>query len=197
MIKQFVKPNTKYGLLLSGGLDSAILFYLMLKDGLSNGFFPDIKIFTIPKHDGSELYIQDIIFFMSQQFDIAVSSTTLVGDPNAPHWEQSKTAVIEILNTHLDVDFIVLGTNQNPPVTLPGTAPNRVTQSEHPKVLLPFIDLYKTDILSVVYDENITGLINITHSCTEQKIGRCNKCWQCNERAWAFAQLNKQDTGTL
>lgn len=196
MIKNFVKPNVKYGVLLSGGLDSAVLLCLMIKDGLTQGFIPDIKLFTIPKHDGAELYIQDIIFFISKRFAISLPNTILVGNPNVYHRIQSSTAILDILKNYPDVDYIVLGTNQNPPVELKGTAPDRVTSSNHLKILLPFIDLYKSDIVSLMYQEELTGLIGITHSCTEQKIGRCNKCWQCNERAWAFNQLNKIDIGT-
>jgi len=57
--------------------------------------------------------------------------------------------------------------------------------------------LYKHNILEFMYAGNQEDLIDITHSCTEQQIGRCNKCWQCTERAWAFKQLDKTDTGIL
>lgn len=197
MIKNFVKPGVKYGVLLSGGLDSAVLLCLMIKDGLSQGFVPDIKIFTIPKHDGAQLYIADIILFISQRFAISLPTTVLVGNPDVYHRIQSSTAILDIFKKYPEVDYVVLGTNQNPPIMIEGTAPDRVTQSEHPKILLPFIDLYKNDILSLMYQESLTGLIGLTHSCTEQQVGRCNRCFQCNERAWAFNQLNKTDIGLL
>jgi len=57
--------------------------------------------------------------------------------------------------------------------------------------------LYKHNILEFMYAGNQEDLIDITHSCTEQQVGRCNQCWQCTDRAWAFKQLDKTDTGQL
>ena len=47
-------PTSRYGIMLSGGLDSAVLLYLILDES------PTINIqpFTIPKHDGALLYIE-------------------------------------------------------------------------------------------------------------------------------------------
>jgi 7-cyano-7-deazaguanine synthase in queuosine biosynthesis len=57
--------------------------------------------------------------------------------------------------------------------------------------------MLKDEIIQIMFDEQQEELMNITHSCTEQKNGRCGKCWQCTERAWAFDKLGKTDTGTL
>ena len=96
------------------------------------------------------------------------------------------------------VDYLYIGLNQNPPelANLNG-APIRSTSSPDSRVLLPFVDLYKHNILEFMYADNQEDLIDITHSCTEQSVGRCNKCWQCTERAWAFKKLDKIDTGQL
>jgi 7-cyano-7-deazaguanine synthase in queuosine biosynthesis len=93
---------------------------------------------------------------------------------------------------------LFIGINQNPPDldSLPG-APQRAKYSTNPRIIFPFVDLYKHNILEFMYDNNQEDLINITHSCTEQKYGRCNRCWQCTERSWAFKQLDKEDTGLL
>ena len=51
------KPDNTYGILLSGGIDSAILLYLLIKEN------PNIQIqpFTIAKADGAYLYADPII----------------------------------------------------------------------------------------------------------------------------------------
>lgn len=188
----FSKQHT-YGILLSGGIDSAILLYLLIKVN------PNIQIqpFTIAKTDGAYLYADPIIDHFNKKFNLMIPQTIVVGDPTVYHRLQSTTAVREIFEKY-PVDYLYIGLNQNPPelANLPG-APVRDTKSTNPQIILPFVDLYKHNILEFMYDNNQEDLIDITHSCTEQSVGRCNQCWQCTERAWAFEKLNKIDTGTL
>jgi hypothetical protein len=183
--------NKHYGILLSGGLDSAILLYLLVSVN------PEIKIqpFTIAKTDGAYLYADPIIEHFNCKFQLAIPKTIVVGDPTVHHRLQSTTAVKEIFDKH-PVDYLFIGINQNPPelANLDG-APRRATKSDNPRIVFPFVDLYKHNILEFMYANNQEDLINITHSCTEQQLGRCNCCWQCKERAWAFKQLDKTDTG--
>lgn len=183
--------NLKYGILLSGGLDSAVLLYLIIRD------YPmiDIQPFTIPKHDGAILYADPVIDHFNKKFKLVIPKTIAVGDPNVYHRLQSKTAVKELFEKYT-VDRLFIAINQNPPelADLPG-APQRDQKSDNPKILFPFVDLYKNDILKIMIDEDQLDLADITHSCTEQQIGRCDRCWQCTERAWAFKQLDLLDTG--
>ena len=186
-----LKPTAHYGIMLSGGLDSAVLLYLMLSENKNISIQP----FTIPKHDGSRSYINAILDYMNRQFNIKLPDTILVGDPNLFHAEQGPSAVKQIKKQY-PVNYLFFGSNQNPPVTLAGTNPIRI-QSTSDSIVLPFFDLYKTSIIEYAVNYNAQELFNLTHSCTEQPIGRCNRCWQCLERAWAFNELNLQDTGTL
>jgi hypothetical protein len=182
-----------YGILLSGGIDSAILLYLLIKENLNI----QIQPFTIAKTDGAYLYADPIIDHFNKKFNLMIPKTIVVGDPTVYHRLQSTTAVKEIFEKY-PVDYLYIGLNRNPPelANLPG-APVRDTKSTNPQIILPFVDLYKHNILEFMYDDNQEDLIDITHSCTEQSVGRCNQCWQCTERAWAFEKLNKIDTGTL
>ena len=183
--------------MLSGGLDSAVLLYLLLDSNKNINIQP----FTIAKYDGSHLFVNDILKYFEEKFEIKIANTILVGNPNVHHSQQSKTAVAEILTKHQNIDYIFFATNQNPTkdfdyASYPiGSFPNRVKESGHPKVLMPFIQMYKDEILKILFDNDQTALLNLTHSCTEQKTGRCGRCFQCNERAWAFRQLEKTDTG--
>jgi hypothetical protein len=185
--------NTKqYGIMLSGGLDSAVLFYLLLKENPNVNLQP----FTIPKFDGAALYAGPIVDYYNRMFSINIAQPILVGDPSAYHRHQSKIAITDIFNkTPVDILFVAI--NQNPPALdkLPG-APQRDKKSKDTRIVFPFVDLHKDQILQILFDEGQEHLIGITHSCTEQQIGRCEQCWQCTERRWAFSQLNKIDTGT-
>jgi hypothetical protein len=182
-----------YGLLLSGGLDSAILLYLLIKDNPKI----NLTIFTIPKHDGSALYAVPMVEHFNKKFNLSIPSPIFVGNPDAHHTEQSTTAIVEIFAKNF-VDFLFMGVNTNPPeLTDLDGAPKRKLTSPSPKLLYPFAHMLKDEIIKIMFDESQEDLMNITHSCTEQQLGRCNRCWQCTERAWAFRQLDKQDTGTL
>ena len=186
-------PDKKYGVMLSGGLDSAILLYLLIKSN------PEIKLqpFTIAKADGAALYANPIVDHMNSKFGLNIPHTIIVGDPTAYHRLQSTTAIIDIFNNH-PVDYLYNALNTNPPelADRPG-APQRTKKSNDPKVILPFVNFYKDKILEIMYEEGQEDLIDINHTCTEQQHGRCSKCWQCQERMWAFKQLNKVDTGVL
>jgi hypothetical protein len=96
------------------------------------------------------------------------------------------------------VDFLFMGVNTNPPELddLEG-APRRVLTPPNSQIGYPFAHMLKDEILNIMFAEGQEDLADITHSCTEQQVGRCNRCWQCTERAWAFNKLNKIDTGKL
>jgi hypothetical protein len=184
-----LNQNIRYGIMLSGGLDSAILLSLMISENTNINIQP----FTIPKTDGAILYADPIIDFINSKFKTSIPKTIKVGDPTVHHRQQSRTAVIEIFGKY-NIDQLFIAINKNPKELndLPG-APKRDTKSDNPKVFFPFVDLLKTDILSMAIENNLVELFNITHSCTEQPIGRCNKCWQCTERSWSFRQLGLLD----
>jgi hypothetical protein len=191
-----VQPNIIYGILLSGGLDSAVLLYLFLNACQAQKIEPVIRPFTIAKTDGSYLYVSNLIDWMNRKFNVQIPKHTLVGDPTAHHRTQSITAVQDIFEKFPKIDYVYIGINQNPPEPLATEGPVRDTESTNPRILFPFVNLYKTHIVDLIYEYNLQELLDITHSCTEQSVGRCMKCFQCLERAWAFEQLNQTDTGT-
>jgi hypothetical protein len=192
-----LQNNTSYGIMLSGGLDSAVLLYLLLKENKNINIQP----FSIPKHDGSHVFVPRILEHFKFQFDIEIPDTLLVGDPNLHHSQQSTAAIKQIFKDYAEIDFIYFATNQNPTHDFDynrypnGSYPDRVKTSPHPKILMPFIEMHKDEILKLVFDHGQEELLKLTHSCTEQKTGRCGRCFQCNERAWAFRQLDKLDFG--
>lgn len=188
-----LEENKKYGILLSGGLDSAVLLYLLLKSNSSINLQP----FTIPKKDGSAVYAAMVVNHFNNKFDLKIPSPILVGNPDVHHTKQSTSAIIEIFHKHT-VDYLYMGVNTNPPEldNLEG-APKRFLKSPNPRLIYPFAQLIKDQVLKIMFDEGQEDISNVTHSCTEQRVGRCNQCWQCRERAWAFNKLNKTDTGTL
>jgi hypothetical protein len=195
-----VKQKLNYGIMLSGGLDSAVLLYFIIKDFKDKKLPVAIQPFTVPKFDGSFKYVDGIIEYFNTQFDTTIPQTIIVGNPQVHHSQQNRSGVTEVLLKHPNIDYLFIGLNQNPPEpfgNINWEKPNRLTKSPNSKILLPFVDLFKTDIIDIMFQYNQEYLMNITHTCTELTIGRCNECFQCSERAWAFSELNKEDTGIL
>jgi 7-cyano-7-deazaguanine synthase in queuosine biosynthesis len=194
-----LNPEKQYGIMLSGGIDSAVLLYLILKTNQPKNI--NLIVFSIPKKDGSYLVVPDILKYLESFFEIKLKKTILVGDPEAYHADQSRTAVSEIFQKHKHIDYIFFATNQNPSRNFDygnfkkGDYPDRVKGPPNSKILMPFIDLEKDSILKIAEENDLWDLIKLTHSCTEQSQGRCEICFQCQERAWAFSQLGIVDPG--
>ena len=189
-----IQQPVKYGIMLSGGLDSAVLFYLMLEDCPT----ADIQPFYIAKHDGSHTYIPGIISYLEETFHIKLPKPIKVGTPDMPHTVINQIGIKEVLFKFPDIRYLYIGINQNPPQ--PWGNPNwvfpvRPTVNTNPRLVMPFMHLHKSHIVDILINENQHELSRLTHTCTEQPKGRCGKCFQCGERAWAFESLAAQDFG--
>lgn len=183
--------NKKYGILLSGGLDSAILLSILLEN--NKGI--DVQPFSIPKTDGSILYVNPIIDHLNKVNNVSLPYTIQVGNPDEHHSKQNISAAIEVFQKY-DIDYLFIAINKIPAElsNYPG-APVRATHSTDSRILLPFVNLTKDEILSVMFLNGWSELAKITHSCTEQQTSRCTTCWQCTERKWAFDTINETDEG--
>lgn len=176
------------GVFLSGGMDSALLLYLVAKETSSA-----IQPFTVAKHDGASFYVHPIVDWVSSNLNVEINSPVIIGNPNLPHQQIIGDALKRVIK-HKLADVIYVGDNIYPEHELPH-GPNR-KKYIHPKVLYPLFNLTKVDIVKLYITHNIMDLLPLTHTCTEQAIGRCNVCWQCKERAWAFQKCGLQDLTT-
>lgn len=182
------------GLLISGGFDSTLLSYLVHdireKKKTENNF----EFFTVPRYDDSIIHAQRIIDFLYSKFNI-LSPWHIVGDPDLHFTQQVSSGITEAL-TEYDFDILLTGDNIVPPIDeVPGGPPRK--RGNHPRLYKPFFDYTKDVMLQLCIDRGLTEIMEITHTCTESKTLRCNLCWQCRERAWAFKQCNYVDPGTM
>lgn len=181
-------PDMKIGILLSGGMDSALLLYLLAKH------FPnEIQPITVPKHDGAANYVNDIIDWVKKKTKRDINDVIIFGNPDLHHSQILGNTLHRIIH-HNIANVYYVGDNIYPMDILPN-GPKRVKFSSK-VVIYPFFDWYKTDIVSLYVKENILDLLPLTHTCTEQSIGRCNVCWQCRERIWAFKECGLEDLTT-
>jgi len=170
-----IKQQGRVGILMSGGIDSWVL-YNMLNDPI---------IFNIARLDS---------------FDGVDRVRELTGKPiieipesSTDHWGRFDVAIEHILNNY-DIDQLYHGININPPIDIfPEfnilSKPHRPWRIDHPRLLTPFLHLYKYHIIDLAKQLQIP--LDNTRSCIDNASGdECGQCWQCKEKRWGFQQLS-------
>lgn len=201
-----LEENKNYGMMMSGGIDSAILLYLILKTYQERGWEPRIQPFTMRKNNESSASATRMLEYISTQFPgYYIPPTTEVGDPNTHHRLQGVAAWKEIKERFPEVDFVFYGSNKVPPwdysnwekdeFGLPRGRPQR-SSGEGGIVYLPFLNIYKYHTVDLVYENGQEKMFEIARSCTQRLTGpRCGICFQCREREWGFSYFKKVDPG--
>lgn len=198
-----VDKDVSVALTMSGGMDTALLTYLVALELLETNRKPEdyIKwIFTIPKRDGAELYPDAIINWINKKLDIRLPNKTILKIPNLHstyHGNQVWTSILYAIDKY-NPDKIYMGDQRVAPEesNIAEIRPVRSKTIEGPmpnKVIFPFNHLYKYHTVDVFYKLGLEELINLTHSCTQQMLSRCNECYHCKERHWAFNELGRTD----
>ncbi len=180
---------------LSGGADSAILLYILAKMNKEAGTEHQVIPFTIPRPDGGANYSPGIAEWINKALDVNIPMPMVVGDGNLPHQIVVKRAVMDLLDTN-QYDVLYIAENRVPDHA-EGLLPTRAPTNNYKRVKMPFWAITKDYVMDLYFIENIPDLLLISHSCTEQTIGRCGICFQCTERRWAFESIGKSDTGVL
>ena len=186
-----VSSGNRIGIFVSGGLDSAFLLYLLMRENQALG--KKIIVFTVPKADGSAQHAANVVSHVATMLNMDPPKMLLVGDPKLAHDQVVHWAWVDVSMRNL-VDTIFLADNITPSLELDGLAPVR-SRVTHSMVRQPFFDQTKDILINSMFEYVAESLMTITHSCTERQHGRCNICWQCNERTWAFKKANRVDTG--
>lgn len=180
----------------SGGADSAILLYLIAKMNRDLGTNHKIIPFTVPRPDGGANYSPRIVSWVANKLGVTIPAPMIVGDGNLPHNIVVKVVIRDLLASN-NYDFLYIAENKIPPIEIDGLAPIRAPQPNYKRAALPFWGVTKDCTLDLYYKENIPELLELSHTCTELVKDRCNKCFQCNERSWAFSKLGLADPGKL
>ena len=208
------------GFMLSGGYDSCVLLSLLLIRTPPKS----IQVFTIDKPDNSVKNANAITdVFRNLYPDIEFSNTIVKGGNYqedymigtggpwdkidhdtkwGPIGTQGYLAFHDIMDNYIDdIDVLYNGYTKNPPVIINSTTspPFRknadLAQQRHPKFKGPFSHLTKDRVITIACEIGAHHAMTMSHTCTQVPVGRCNECWQCKERAWAFEQNNMLDYG--
>jgi hypothetical protein len=178
-----ISLEKQYALMLSGGISSSVLLYLMMKDTPT----ANIQPFTVPI-EGATVYANSIIDHFNSKFGWTIPHTIEVGNVLMTEFNQKMFSAIKQVRTRHNGIEVFLGRTSTPDLPHHGNAINVIN--------MPFEFKSKDYVLQLVYDEDLEDIINLTHSCEALTTGRCNFCARCSTRHWSFARLGKTDTGT-
>lgn len=168
------------GVFVSGGLDSALLYYLRSKQN------PHTVPLLVYKNADQQQYALNVINYIQSLHNIKV-------DPVLLHSTNVKIAIPEALAQGFDC--VYLGATKELDEFLVNWEPNNF--KNYPQIQGPFSDLDKSQVIDLVIQNGMEHLFTITHTCAEQSVGRCDYCNRCRERAWGFSQLGLTDPGNI
>lgn len=184
------------GIFVSGGFDSTVLSSLVFQQISEHNLACKITLFTVPRHDDSLVHSERISGWLKMVYPKVCFEKKIVGDPDLHHSKQVSSGIKEILGVDNNI-AVIIGDTLIPPKLSNNGAPVR-KRSFDPKIIQPLFDYDKTMSLLLAKELNqLEAISKITHTCTENKTLRCNKCWQCLERSWAFKNLNINDVGRM
>jgi len=190
-------PNkrSRIGVLVSGGIDSAILYYLLHLENTATGNIHEIRPISILRKEGSRYFSHLVVGAVNQQFNIPFIEPKLFGDNSLPEEKQIKSLVDQSLVSGFNI--VYAGAIEQLPQHMVDWQP--IPSKETARFKTPFQTINKSHIIDITIKFKQETLFYITHSCAsaDYQVGRCNRCNGCNERSWGFEKLGLVDPGTI
>ena len=183
----------RIAVLVSGGLDSALLYYLVKKLSLDDDRYTVIP-YTLERNDGSKSHAQLVIDYVHDILKIDRLSTSYIPLSNTDSNLQVAEGITLVLKK--SINLLYMGHIKTLPEHALHGVPTPYVPVDYEGFNNPFKDLTKAHVVDLVTKLNIEKIFELTHSCVYDMDDRCNVCNRCNERAWAFEQLGLIDPGT-
>ena len=195
------------GLSLSGGADSALAFYWLLKTLSDRG--QNTKVYTMHGYDTfrqvakSYIAAENVYNWIVNQFDMDVPPLHTFAynkSANVGKYEYHYPNFVYLQRKYDIVDIIMGDTLGMPDEGRPvfDNDPNDPDEQEiiqmskdHP-LRLPFASVNKKYIAEQYDKFGLEELSKLTVSCVGDDTVPCKHCWWCRERKWAF---NNYDGG--
>ena len=217
-LKEMSMMNNKViGVVVSGGFDSSLLWHLVYGICLKRN--QKCIPFTVPKVDGALTYANRMLEWSSKYYEqkrlhpivinqqgVDWNRNDYLGDEVA---QQLLDGIKEIVDNNM-ADVVFTGVNDYPQhyETLCSyhtpARRKKVSESDYVHngvpiqdiIKQPFADYTKDFLVRLAWEEGILDdVASFSHSCVEQIRGRCNECFWCNERSWAFQEADLSDIG--
>lgn len=193
------------GLSLSGGLDSALAFYCLLKTIEDRKL--DTKVYTMHGYDTmrtvarSYQTAENVYNWVVGQFNLDVPLLhTFAYHKNTPvgKYEYHYPNFVYLQNKYGITDLVMGDTLGMPNNSRPifNNDPNDPSEEEvielskkHP-LWFPWARVDKKHIAKLYNDLNLHELSKLTVSCISDSVVPCKECWWCEERKWAFGNYD-------
>lgn len=173
-------PDQRVGIFISGGLDSALLYHLILKEK------KDVVPLLVFKNNPQYFAARQVIDYLQKLHGTTVEPILLTK-------RDIKSAFKEAI--YLGIELMYVGVIKEMEEFLVDWDP--VDFKDTQWVLGPFKDLDKSQIVNMIVEEQVSELFSLTKSCAEPVDQRCGRCNRCRERQWGFEQLGLTDPGVL
>lgn len=176
----------KIAVLVSGGLDSAILYYVIKKINQEIGNIHDITHLVVRRAEGSIDYAPKVIQYIKDIFNEPMEPIEFIDTGKVPvHLQLPYSINISNAKEKFDKIFIgVIETREEHAINI--NIPKVKTDSN--LIVYPFYKLQKSHIIDLILKTNQTALFKLTISCDDMTL--CGKCNGCRERAWGFQEMN-------
>jgi len=180
-------------ILFSGGVDSTILAYLLLKEIERTGDPRALECWIIHRTDGMIRQTMGVLKWLRDHFPTPIIAGHIVNSRM-----HIRPLVESTLLTYPGVCYT--GCNkviEGLPMTviIPGDSPPWRGPALNDRHLRPFIEMTKTDVMRLYVEEGILDLLSLTQSCPSKD--RCGGCYFCLERATAVAELGINDINNI
>jgi 7-cyano-7-deazaguanine synthase in queuosine biosynthesis len=203
IVNGYLKKVNRIGLYLSGGLDSAALLCLILTELKTiNKLDTPITCFTVNKTDCFNQYSKNVLREVQKHFEIDhIKHVIFDNDQVTKQWlnprnEIGPKAIKYVADYHKNMQVYMACNRMAPEEYIKYTTPMLTDHGTRINGILycsPFLFLHKPQMLDIFFKLNVEHIINYCHSCVIQEEGQCGKCYSCEERAWGFKMLDKQD----
>jgi hypothetical protein len=180
------------GVLVSGGLDSALLYYMAKSLEIQDARYK-VTPYTLERDDCSKNHAQLVVDYVHDKLSIERVSTRYMPILQTDSDAQVAEGISKLLKERLSLVYVGIIT------TLPEHALHGVGSPYFPVdyelVNYPLKQLTKDQVVDMIMKLGIDKLFELTHSCVYDIDIPCGMCNRCNERAWAFSQLGLVDPG--
>ncbi|MEK9741328.1 MAG: hypothetical protein VW262_09090 [Flavobacteriaceae bacterium] len=182
----------KIGVLCSGGVDSTLLLYLLVKQNLKSNL--QIISFSNVKPD-QKTCVENVFSWIKEELNYNLQNYMV-------RFGWIRQMVSDILQVY-DMDYVFTGCNKvvwdenefTPTIVIPHDNPPKRGDPLNEKHLRPFINIDKLEITKLYLDNHILDLLYLTRSCghTTGYSSPCGGCYFCTERKWALSKLELED----
>lgn len=188
IFKLELPKEKRIGVMVSGGMDSALLYYLLLYLRETHKTDHYIRPFAVMRKEGSKYHARPIVSKIASYFGIQDEFPTIIGNTKLPEQQQVESGVKQAIAL-VKMEVMYVGVISNRAEHLIGY--DKLSYTETANLKYPFMNLEKSHIVDLFYQLNISELLEFTHSCDLHETIHCNKCNGCTERNWGFSQLGK------